>query len=69
MSPFAKPWSVITFSNNGEGEPSLTHAEPSDRFVQAVEPASVVDQVTKEIRRSILSGSLKPGQQFSLREI
>jgi DNA-binding GntR family transcriptional regulator len=47
----------------------LTHPETSDRFVRAVEPASVVDQVTKEIRRSILSGSLKPGQQFSLREI
>jgi DNA-binding GntR family transcriptional regulator len=52
-----------------EGGLLLTHAEQSDRFVRAVEPASVVDQVTKEIRRSILSGSLKPGQQFSLREI
>ena len=29
----------------------------------------MADQVTKEIRRSILSGELKPGQQFSLREI
>jgi DNA-binding GntR family transcriptional regulator len=47
----------------------LTQVDHSDRFVRAVEPASVVDQVTKEIRRSILSGSLKPGQQFSLREI
>jgi DNA-binding GntR family transcriptional regulator len=39
------------------------------RFVRAVEPASMVDQVAKEIRRSILSGSLRPGQAFSLREI
>jgi DNA-binding GntR family transcriptional regulator len=47
----------------------VTQVDHSDRFVRAVEPASVVDQVTKEIRRSILSGDLKPGQQFSLREI
>jgi len=40
-----------------------------DPFVRALEPTSVVDQVMKEIRRSILSGSLRPGQQFSLREI
>lgn len=37
--------------------------------MRAVEPESVVEQVTKEIRRSILSGALKPGQKFSLREI
>lgn len=47
----------------------MTQPDHSDRFVRAVEPASVVEQVTKEIRRSILSGALKPGQQFSLREI
>lgn len=29
----------------------------------------MVDQVAKEIRRSILSGALRPGQRFSLREI
>jgi DNA-binding GntR family transcriptional regulator len=39
------------------------------RFVRALAPSSVVDQVAVEIRRSILSGELKPGQQFSLREI
>jgi DNA-binding GntR family transcriptional regulator len=39
------------------------------RFVRTLEPTSVVDQVSGEIRRSILSGALRPGQQFSLREI
>jgi DNA-binding GntR family transcriptional regulator len=47
----------------------MTANGQSERFVRAVEPASVADQVTKEIRRSILSGALKPGQQFSLRAI
>jgi DNA-binding GntR family transcriptional regulator len=47
----------------------VTQVDHSDRFVRALEPASVVDQVTKEIRRSILSGALRPGQKFSLREI
>lgn len=47
----------------------MIQAQPSERFVRAVEPESVVEQVTKEIRRSILSGALKPGQKFSLREI
>ena len=39
------------------------------RSVRQVEATSVVDQVTKEIRRSILSGALRPGQEFSLRAI
>jgi DNA-binding GntR family transcriptional regulator len=47
----------------------LNPLEQPNRFVRPVEPASVVERVTKEIRRSILSGLLKPGQQFSLREI
>jgi DNA-binding GntR family transcriptional regulator len=46
-----------------------TSAEDSTPFVRAVEPSSVVDRVAKEIRRSILSGALKPDQQFSLRVI
>jgi DNA-binding GntR family transcriptional regulator len=29
----------------------------------------MVDQVAKELRRSILSGDLRPGQTFSLRQI
>ncbi|MDL4818596.1 GntR family transcriptional regulator [Actinomadura opuntiae] len=37
--------------------------------VRRVEPLSVVEQVTKEIRRSILAADLRPGQEFSLREI
>jgi DNA-binding GntR family transcriptional regulator len=39
------------------------------RSVRPVEATSVVDQVTKEIRRAILAGQLRPGQEFSLREI
>jgi len=47
----------------------VTKAEQHEQFVRALQPASVVDRVAKEIRRSILSGALKPGQNFSLREI
>lgn len=38
-------------------------------FVSPVVDRSVGEQVTVEIRRAILSGALKPGQEFSLREI
>jgi DNA-binding GntR family transcriptional regulator len=38
-------------------------------FVRSVDVVSVVDLVTVEIRRSILSGDLEPGQEFSLRKI
>ncbi|WP_306322792.1 MULTISPECIES: GntR family transcriptional regulator [unclassified Streptomyces] len=44
-------------------------AEASTKGVRRVQPLSVVEQVTKEIRRSILSGDLLPAQEFSLREI
>ncbi|MFJ4438373.1 GntR family transcriptional regulator [Streptomyces sp. NPDC088923] len=37
--------------------------------VRRVAAVSIVEQVTKEIRRSILAGDLRPGQEFSLREI
>jgi DNA-binding GntR family transcriptional regulator len=37
--------------------------------VRPVGTTSVVDQVITEIRRSILSGALHPGQEFSPREI
>lgn len=37
--------------------------------VRQVEDRSVVEQVTHEIRRSVVSGDLRPGQEFSLREI
>jgi len=47
----------------------MARPEQSAPFVRTLEPESVADQVTKEIRRSILRGDLKPGQQFSLREI
>jgi DNA-binding GntR family transcriptional regulator len=39
---------------------------PSTRGIRPVAPASVVDQVTAEIRRSILDGSLPPGEPFSI---
>ncbi len=37
-------------------------------FVRSLDVVSVVDQVTLEIRRSILSGDLRPAQEFSLRK-
>lgn len=37
--------------------------------VRPIEPSSVGHQVTMEIRRSILAGRLRPGQEFSLRGI
>jgi DNA-binding GntR family transcriptional regulator len=37
--------------------------------VRPIESASIPDRVTAELRRSILSGDLAPGQTFSLREI
>jgi DNA-binding GntR family transcriptional regulator len=37
-------------------------------FVRRVQPTSVVEQVLGELRRSIVFGALKPGQEFSLRE-
>ena len=41
----------------------------TETFVSPVVDRSVGEQVTVEIRRAILSGSLRPGQEFSLREI
>jgi len=37
--------------------------------VRPIESRSVVEQVTAELRRSILAGALEPGQEFSLREV
>jgi DNA-binding GntR family transcriptional regulator len=42
---------------------------PSSASVRPIESRSVVEQVAAELRRSILSGALEPGQEFSLREI
>jgi DNA-binding GntR family transcriptional regulator len=41
----------------------------SGAAVRPIESRSVVDQVTAELRRSILSGALAPGQEFAQREI
>jgi len=41
----------------------------SNAAVRPIESRSVVEQVTTELRRSILSGDLAPGQEFALREI
>src|SRR5215207_7197471 len=45
----------------------------TDSTTQGVRPvargASVADMVTDEIRRSILSGDLRPGEEFSLRKL
>lgn len=45
------------------------HMAASNAAVRAIESRSVVEQVTAELRRSILSGDLAPGREFSLREI
>ena len=37
--------------------------------VRRIAPQSVSEQVTQELRRSILSGALAPGREFSLREV
>jgi DNA-binding GntR family transcriptional regulator len=37
-------------------------------MLRRVEDRSVTDQVTTELRRAIISGSMEPGQEFSLRE-
>jgi DNA-binding GntR family transcriptional regulator len=37
--------------------------------VRPIESRSVADQVMTELRRSILSGALEPGREFSLREL
>lgn len=42
---------------------------PEPAFVHPVEGVSVADRVTSEIRHAILSGRLRPGQEFSLRQI
>jgi DNA-binding GntR family transcriptional regulator len=36
--------------------------------IRPIESRSVAEQVTAELRRSILAGALGPGQEFSLRE-
>jgi DNA-binding GntR family transcriptional regulator len=41
----------------------------SSAVVRPIEVRSVAEQVTAELRRSILSGALAPGREFSLREI
>ena len=38
-------------------------------FVRPVDVISVADRVTDELRNAILSGRLRPGQEFSLRQI
>lgn len=40
-----------------------------DPVVRPVDPSSMADRVTDELRRAILSGSLAPGQTFSLRQV
>lgn len=41
----------------------------SGSTVRPIESRSVAELVTSELRRSILSGALAPGQEFSLREV
>ena len=46
-----------------------TTAGPGVSLVRPIETLTAAEQVTKEIRRAILSGALRPEQKFSLREI
>jgi len=46
-----------------------TKAGPGVSLVRPIETLTAAEQVTKEIRRAILSGALRPEQKFSLREI
>jgi DNA-binding GntR family transcriptional regulator len=41
----------------------------SDPMVRRIEDISLSERVTAELRRAVISGSLAPGQEFSLREI
>jgi DNA-binding GntR family transcriptional regulator len=47
----------------------MASRQPSEAFVRPVNSKSVVDDVTNELARAIRSGSMRPGQEFSLREI
>lgn len=40
-----------------------------DPMVRRIEDSSLAERVTAELRRAVISGSLAPGQEFSLREI
>jgi DNA-binding GntR family transcriptional regulator len=42
-------------------------SEPAS--VRRIEAVSVVDRVTAELRRAIVTGAMRPGQEFSLRQI
>jgi DNA-binding GntR family transcriptional regulator len=42
---------------------------PELEFTRPIEVASASDRVTEELRASILAGRLRPGQEFSLRQI
>ena len=43
--------------------------EPVATGVRPVDASSIADRVTEELRRAILSGSLAPGETFSLRQV
>src|ERR1700727_3375690 len=47
----------------------MTIASASSGSVRPIESRSLSEQVTNEIRRSILAGALAPGQSLSLRRL
>jgi DNA-binding GntR family transcriptional regulator len=55
-------------SSGGQQREEGTVTEASDSPLRRVESRSVVDQVTTELRRAIISGAMEPGQEFSLRQ-
>src|SRR3984957_16540896 len=50
-------------------ERDMTIASASSGSVRPIESRSLSEQVTNEIRRSILAGGLPPGQSLSLRKL
>jgi DNA-binding GntR family transcriptional regulator len=58
---------MLDSSGERRREDSTVTGAP-DSPLRRVESRSVVDQVTTELRRAIISGSMEPGQEFSLRE-
>ena len=59
----------IKLSLDMQRERDMTIASASSGSVRPIESRSLSEQVTNEIRRSILAGGLPPGQSLSLRKL
>src|ERR1700722_3430787 len=65
QTPTSAPLPLTTICEQAESEAIVESAA----VVRPIESRSVADQVMLELRRSILSGALQPGREFSLREL